>query len=91
MLKLRRLLTITKGVATKDSWLEAAAQEAPVTGDPKMCARCPIRKSGPWRDGVSAAVAEMDEDEQEMMAARWGCHADARPCAGMHQVIGLPQ
>lgn len=82
-MKLRVLATITKGHLRPIEWLLAACQEAPVSGKPVGCDTCPLRAGGEWEDGARAALADMNGTQRKAMQKRWGCHAAARPCAGM--------
>lgn len=86
-LKLRRILSVTRGRADPSTWRKLLVQEAPVHGDPEACARCPLRPGGEWEANVIKSRPEMSPALRRDLSTRWGCHAADRPCAGMQRVM----
>ena len=84
---MRAIVSITEGKLDPDMWVQAALDEAPVHGLPKACARCPLRKGGAWDANTTEAVEAMTPCQRDLLASRWGCHADSRPCAGMQRIV----
>lgn len=87
MIKLRRLIGVYVGDAGRDIWFEAALQEPPVAGRPKACQGCPLRRGGEWEKGASSAIQVMTQEQRDVVRARWGCHVEDRPCAGMKRIV----
>lgn len=87
MIRLRRILFVTKGVAPLRGWVDAARQEAPVEGAPVGCRDCPLRPGGEWESGLVAAVREGPSPQEVRELERWGCHEEDRPCAGMRRIL----
>lgn len=82
----RRFLFFTGGRAPVDAWLRALAEELPLSGEPKACARCPLRVGGEWEAGARAALAEMSAADRAEFGRSWGCHESDRPCAGARRL-----
>lgn len=87
MIRPRRIIAVVVGMAPADVWLAGAEQEPPVSGEPRACSRCPLRRGGEWEEGARAALAAMSAAGRARMCERWGCHAEARPCAGMRRLV----
>jgi len=85
-MKWRVLLWMTGGSCEPDQYLAALDQEPPVSGPPRACSACPMRRGGEWADGAIRAIGKMSPDQRARFAAGWGCHASARPCAGAARI-----
>ena len=87
MIRFRRLLFISAGLATVEAWREALKQEVPVTDPPKECLQCPLRPGGEWEKNALEAKPSMPESLRHGLSRGWGCHAADRPCHGMRRIM----
>lgn len=83
MLKIRRLIAMADGRVEPRVWLDALRQEPPVSGAPRACSGCPLRRGGEWEEGAREAMVAMTADQRGELSRQWGCHEVDRPCAGM--------
>ena len=85
-MSLRAIIVAMGGQVSIDTWAAAARQEPPVRRRARACAECPLRPGGQLEEGLAAALARASP-AQRVTLRRWGCHQDARPCAGMVRLL----